>query len=217
MRRYAGLKVPMVLTVLALSVACSGNAERRPTGPTPVTTPPRQTATPISQSQVEAIVRRVDQQVNQAIANAFSRISFRGEGDAPLFQPSLINVPISVSAPCTNGGRVGITGSMSGNDPVGSTFTLLMQITATLTDCREGNLVINGDPYLSTAGTFRMTANIFNGDMRSGGGFRFTGDVAGSCAQNITTTMNANGGRSSGTVDCRGAGWSTVRSVNVQF
>ncbi len=107
---------------------------------------------------------------DQAIANAFSRISFRGEGDAPIFQPSLINVPISVSAPCTNGGRVGITGSMTGNDPVGSTFTLLMQITATLTDCREGNLVINGDPYLSTAGTFRSTASIFNGDMRSGGG-----------------------------------------------
>jgi hypothetical protein len=216
MKGFARIQVALLAALAATAVACSGNGGGgNPVRPDPPPPPPR--ATPISQAQVESIVRKVDQQVNQAIANAFSRIRFASHGDAPAFEARLVNVPISATAPCSGGGRVGVTGSMTGNDPTGTTFFLSLQMTVTLTDCREGGLVINGDPYLSTAGNFRSTASIFNGDLRSGGGYKFTGDVTGSCQQNITTTMSANGGRSSGSVTCSGNGWSNTQQVNLQF
>ncbi|MBI4264316.1 MAG: hypothetical protein HY657_08065 [Acidobacteria bacterium] len=213
MTRYACLRILMAGVLFGLTAACSGN-DPTPTRPTPVTPPAPQ---PISQQQVETVILRVERQVSEAIANAFSRITFNDVDSGAIARPLLTNVQISGRAACSGGGSVGVSGSMTGNDPAGSTFTLLLQITATLTDCREGDLVINGDPSLSTSGSFRVTGGNFSADLRSGGGFRFTGAVTGSCQQNITTGFNAAGGRSSGTVDCRGNGWATVRNVNIQF
>lgn len=170
----------------------------------------------LTQGQADAFAA----QVARALGNGLEKTSFTvaaGRRHAPPasapIAPTLVNVSLQQRTNCTAGGYIEVRGNMSGNISDQGSGALLLQVTETISDWRcVGNLVINGDPYVSAAGTFTF----LNGNMNSpasisiGGGFKWGTGSAQSCQMRLTMLANADGtGRVSGQV--------CGRSVNNAF
>lgn len=116
----------------------------------------------------------------------------------------VINQPISASRTCTAGGRIAVTGSITGS--ISSTGTGIIQISATETIsdwmCLPP-LVINGDPYVSLTGTFSFVNGVPATQQHVGinGGIKWGTTAAASCQIHLDTNFNRDGsGRTTGTV-----------------
>ena len=108
------------------------------------------------------------------------------------------NIPLSYSQNCTAGGRIGITGSITGTTSDGSGF---LQISAqeTITDwqCITG-YIVNGDPYISLSGTFSFLggAPATQQSMTITGGFKWGTTAAESCQISLSINFGSGGGGS---------------------
>jgi hypothetical protein len=116
----------------------------------------------------------------------------------------LINQPISASRLCTAGGRISVSGNISGTINDTGTGLILISATETVTDwgCLPP-LIINGDPYISLSGQF----SYFNGvpstqqHLTINGGVKWGGTAEESCQIHLDTNFNRNGGgRTTGSV-----------------
>ena len=113
-----------------------------------------------------------------------------------------INQQVTGRTNCTSGGRIEVNGSLTGNIDQNGSGILLLQVLETITDWRcIPPFVINGDPYLSAAGSIPF----LNGQMSSaatfnfGGGFKWGTSAADSFQINMTLIINPDGsGRISG-------------------
>ncbi|HEY0994478.1 MAG TPA: hypothetical protein VGD77_00675 [Gemmatimonadaceae bacterium] len=191
----------VVMSLATALAACSASSDSTSPG-----------SSGLSQSQAEAFAG----QVARALGNGLDNTSFNvGSGQRrfapPLSSPvapTLVNVSVQQRTNCTAGGSIQVSGNMSGNISDQGSGALLLQVTETISDWRcIGNLVINGDPYVSAAGTFTF----LNGNLNSpatisiGGGFKWGTGSAQSCQMQLTMLVYDNGtGRVSGQVCGRG-------------
>lgn len=116
----------------------------------------------------------------------------------------VINQPISATRTCTAGGRIAVTGSITGS--ISNTGTGIIQISATETIsdwmCLPP-LVINGDPYISLTGTFSFVNGQPATQQHVGinGGIKWGTTAAASCQIHLDSNFNRDGsGRTTGTV-----------------
>ncbi len=115
-----------------------------------------------------------------------------------------INQQVTTRTNCTGGGRIEVNGSLTGNIDQNGSGVLLLQVLETITDWRcLPPFVINGDPYLSVAGSMPF----LNGGMSSpatfsfGGGFKWGPPPGNGWQINMTATVNPDGsGRISGVI-----------------
>lgn len=109
------------------------------------------------------------------------------------------DIPLSYRLNCTAGGRIEVSGSLTGTTSDGSG---LLQIGATETisdwECVTG-YVINGDPYISLAGTFSFLNGVpsTQQSMTISGGFKWGLTAAESCQISLSINFGSGG---SGTV-----------------
>jgi len=113
------------------------------------------------------------------------------------------NVPIDYGVNCSTGGRIAVTGSLTGGITNGSG---ILQISAveTISDwqCITG-YIINGDPYISMTGTFSFMnyAPSTQQSMRITGGFKWGTSAEESCQIYLSIEFDTGGGGNmSGTV-----------------
>ena len=116
----------------------------------------------------------------------------------------VIDRPISATRNCTAGGRIAVTGNISGT--ISSTGTGVIQISATQTIsdwmCLPP-LIINGDPYISLTGTFSFMNGAPATQQHVGinGGIKWGTMAAASCQIHLDTNFDRDGsGRTTGTV-----------------
>ncbi len=200
------MKRTLVVSLAILATACSSTSD---------STSPASAG--MTQGQAEAFAA----QVARALGNGLDNTSFTVAAGRRLLPPpavvpiapTLVNVSVQQRTTCTAGGYIDVHGNMSGNISDQGSGALLLQVTETISDWRcVGNLVVNGDPYISAAGTFTF----LNGNLNSpasislGGGFKWGTGSAQSCQMQLTMLANADGtGRVSGQV--------CGRSVNEAF
>ena len=110
------------------------------------------------------------------------------------------NIDVSYGQNCTAGGRIAVTGNLTGTTTDGSGF-LQISVQETITDwqCITG-YIINGDPYISLLGTFTFMGGQPSSQqtMRISGGFKWGTTAADSCQ--IQLTINFNSGGNGGTI-----------------
>jgi hypothetical protein len=116
----------------------------------------------------------------------------------------VINQPITATRTCSSGGSMKVSGNISGT--INNTGSGVIQISATetITDWScQSPLIINGDPYVSLAGTF----SFLNGQPATqqhvgiSGGFKWGTSAAQSCQIHLDTNFNRDGtGHTTGTV-----------------
>lgn len=115
------------------------------------------------------------------------------DGLPPGLSATLVNVSVAQRTNCTAGGYINVTGSMTGSINDTGTGLLSLQVTETLNSWQcIGGFTMDGDPYVSAAGTF----SFINGQQATaasisfGGGFRWTGNGSGSCTIQMTALFN---------------------------
>ena len=124
-------------------------------------------------------------------ADAFKSVQCSPDGSTCTY-----NIDFSYGQNCTAGGRIAVTGNLSGTTSNGSGF---LQISAqeTITDwqCITG-YIINGDPYISLTGTFTFLngAPSTQQSMSISGGFKWGTSAEESCQIQLSINFNANGG-----------------------
>ncbi|HKJ01329.1 MAG TPA: hypothetical protein VJ997_02710 [Longimicrobiales bacterium] len=149
--------------------------------------------------------------IAKQIGNAFAN-SMAGVTPAPpapteaLAGPSAVavNVQVTHRTNCTAGGHIEVLGNMTGNISDTGSGVLLLQVTETISDWRcVGDYVVNGDPYVSVAGSM----SFLNGQPSSttsfsfGGGFKWGTASEDSCQMSLTLLLRTDGtGHLSGTV-----------------
>lgn len=137
-----------------------------------------------------AVAQEISRAMTTAMLNAFS---------APRKEAlALVYVPISGSVACNGGGRIQVSGSISGSIDDNGSGALFTDARETVTDCRFGGNIFNGDPYFSFAGTFSFLngAPATQQTLLVGGGFKWltpTG-ATGACGVNLTSNLNMVGG-----------------------
>lgn len=168
-----------------------------------------------SQGEAEAIA----EQFGTAFANGMGSVNPAASA-GPAWSPAVagpalipINVQVQHRTNCTAGGHIEVSGNLTGNiDDTGS-GALFLQILETISDWRcVGGRVVNGDPYLSAAGTFTFLGGQQSGtaSISFGGGFKWGTTAAESCQLVLTALFRPDHtGRMSGVV--------CGRSVNVEF
>ncbi len=124
-----------------------------------------------------------------------------------------VRVQLQHRTNCTAGGHIEVSGNLTGSvDDTGS-GALFLQVLETITDWRcIGGRVLNGDPYLSAAGTFTFLNGAQSGtaSISFGGGFKWGATAAESCQMRLTMLFHPDHtGRLSGQV--------CGRSVDVTF
>jgi hypothetical protein len=135
-------------------------------------------------------------------------------------QPVLLNQSVNYRYQCSVSGAINVLGNLSGsiNDDTGS-GVLLIGVTETLTNCRHsttsgGWFEVNGDPYLSLAGTFSFLnwAPATQQTITIGGAIRWAFDTgqSGSCQVQLTILMNSAAG--TGTISGTVCGYGISRS-----
>ena len=123
-----------------------------------------------------------------------------------------INVQITSRTNCTAGGRMEVSGSLTGSISNTGSGILLLQVLQTVTDWEcIGGLVINGDPYLSITGQMSFLGGAMSSaaTFRFGGGIKWGTTAAESIQVNLTAIVNPNG---SGTISGTIGGYSVVAS-----
>jgi len=164
------------------------------------------TTAKISSAEAKTIAMQLSKGLSNGVSTAHPLLAAAAlrAGDPGQPATTLINVPISQRTTCTAGGNINVTGSMTGSISDNGTGALLLGLTETITDWAcTGGFVLNGDPYLSAAGTFSFLSGVLSSpaSIRMGGSFRWTGNGSGSCAIQLTTLVYANGsGHTSGQV-----------------
>ncbi|HEU4990771.1 MAG TPA: hypothetical protein VFT41_13380 [Gemmatimonadaceae bacterium] len=149
------------------------------------------------------------QQFGKAFSNGVSNTHpLRAPADLGMsardYAATLVNVSVQQRTNCTSGGYINVLGSMTGSIDQNGSGVLSLQVTESINGWKcDGGWTIDGDPYLSAAGTFPF----LNGALSSaasisfGGGFRYTGPVSGSCSEQMTLLLYQNGsGHLSGTM-----------------
>lgn len=116
----------------------------------------------------------------------------------------VINQPIAATRTCTAGGRIAVTGNISGTISSSGTGVIQISATETISDwmCLPP-LVINGDPYISLTGTFSFVNGVPATQQHVGinGGIKWGTTAAASCQIHLDTNFNRDGsGRTTGTV-----------------
>jgi hypothetical protein len=105
-----------------------------------------------------------------------------------------VYVPFDTRVGCSGGGYTETSGSISGNENF-----LSIGGQTTLTNCGDQGYVLNGDPYVSFAGTFSALSG--NLQIRFGGAVRWTGGGGtGSCPISLTLIADSRSGHVSGSV-----------------
>jgi hypothetical protein len=117
----------------------------------------------------------------------------------------LVNVQVNHRTNCTAGGRMEVSGSITGviDDQTGS-GTLFSQTLETITDwrCITG-FVVNGDPYISGSGNMSFAGGQLasTASFNFGGGFRWGTAAKDGCSLILTILINPDySGRVSGVV-----------------
>ena len=115
-----------------------------------------------------------------------------------------VNVPIDFGVGCTAGGRIAVTGSITGSISTGGSGILQIGATETITDwqCITG-YIVNGDPYISLSGTFTFLnfAPSTQQSVTISGGFKWGTTAEESCQISLSTNFSTGGGgRTTGTV-----------------
>ena len=193
MNRLAG---PLPVLLLALA-ACSSSTDVGDDG--------------FSQGEAEAFAEQVGTAFANGMAGAAPVAAFPASpaGLSPAAVP--VNVQLRQRTNCTAGGHIEVSGNMTGSIDQNGSGALFLQVLETITDWRcVGGRVINGDPYLSAAGTFTFLNGAQSGtaSLSFGGAFKWTGAGAGSCSLTLTALFHPDHtGRLSGVV--------CGRSVNV--
>jgi len=125
----------------------------------------------------------------------------------------LVNEQVTARTNCTSGGRIEVNGSLTGSISQTGSGVLSLSSTETITDWRcIPPFVINGDPFLSAAGTMPF----LNGQLSSaatfdfGGGFKWGRGANETFQINMSVIINPNG---SGTV----SGVAGPYSINASF
>jgi len=115
------------------------------------------------------------------------------DGLPPGISATLVNVSVVQRTNCTAGGYFNVTGSMTGSLDDHGTGVLSLQVTETVNSWQcIGGYIMDGDPYVSAAGTF----SFLNGQQSSaasisfGGGVRWAGNGSGSCSVQMTALFN---------------------------
>ena len=109
---------------------------------------------------------------------------------------------------CTAGGRISVTGTLSGTVSTGTLGVLgkinLSQTTSIIDWRCDGNWVANGDPYISDLGTLTMTGSHTTFSFHESGGFLATNGAARvSCQDSVTVAWDdLTAGTFTGTVTC---------------
>jgi hypothetical protein len=123
-------------------------------------------------------------------------------GDVAMFTPIAVSEQYFHRVSCPLFGRTEVSGSISGSfDSETGSGSLWMQWLLTATDCtfssNAGDLVVNGDPYLSLTGTFTFLngAPATQQTLRLGGALRWDYQNGGSgfCAFNLTINLSTAG------------------------
>lgn len=166
------------------------------------------TSTPkgLSQSQVSTFVQQMGKAFSNGMQGAHPQLApaaiLRPASKVfastypPRISATLVNVSVQQRTTCTAGGYISVTGSMTGSISNTGTGVLFLQVTETINSWAcIGGFVMDGDPYLSAAGSF----SFLNGQQSSaasisfGGGFRWTGNGGGSCQLNLTMLFYPDG------------------------
>ncbi len=172
----------------------------------------------LTQTEANAIAMNITEKALMGIADGLSH-SYENVNanspvrSAPLSQgiqnPALTYISIDFTSACSGGGYIHVLGSISGNIDSKGSGMLQIGITETILDyrCPEG-FVVNGDPYISLAGTF----SFLNGSpattqtMSMGGALKWTrsgSTTIGSCQIQLTCnfpTAASSGGSISGSI-----------------
>ena len=188
MKRLIGIGLSLAL------LACSSSGDS--TGP----------STGLSADAAEAF----SSQVARALGSGLQSTNFaRGAAErfaAPLPGLPIAAVPVNVSVKqrtnCTAGGYIEVSGTMTGNISDQGSGVLQLQVLETISDWRcIGNHVINGDPYISAAGTFTFLNGVMGepAQVSIGGAFKWGNATGQGCNMQLTILMYRNGtGRVSG-------------------
>lgn len=112
---------------------------------------------------------------------------------------------------CPEGGRIYVSGSLTGTIDSRGTGLVLLSVTETISDWKcQPPYVLNGDPYLHMSGQFAF----MNGQpaiqqhATVGGGFKWGTSDAESCRIQLDINFNrGGGGRATGTICGRDADW----------
>lgn len=179
------------------------------------------TSTPqgLSQSQVNAFMGQVANAFSNGMAGANAQrtpasvvrdVNYRSATGFPSPLATLVNVSVSQRTNCTAGGYINVTGSLTGSIDTTGTGVLQTQVDETINSWQcIGAYVINGDPYLSAAGTF----SFLNGQQATaasisfGGGFQWSGASSGSCSIQMTMLFEPDG---SGTLSGTACGYNVL-------
>lgn len=161
------------------------------------------TGSGMSSGEAAAIARQVGEAFANGMANVVPSppVATRST-DGP--SPVVVNVQVTQRTNCTAGGHMEVLGSLTGNVSDTGSGVLLLQVTETISDWRcVGSYVINGDPYLSVAGSM----SFLNGQPSSttsfsvGGGFKWGTTYEESCQMSLTLLLRTDGtGHLSGVV-----------------
>jgi hypothetical protein len=165
----------------------------------------------LSAFEAETIASQISDALANGVSGAYASPAMLGAKRASAANRASsvpVNVQLSGRTNCTSGGYINVSGAMTGSISDNGTGALLLQMTETVNDWAcIGDLVVNGDPYISVTGTFSfLSANLSSpATMSIGGGFRWTGSSSGTCGIRLTVLMYANGsGHTSGQVCDRG-------------
>ncbi len=115
-----------------------------------------------------------------------------------------VNQQVTARTNCTAGGRIEVNGSLTGNIDETGSGVLLLQVLETITDWRcIGGFVINGDPYLSVAGSMSFQGGRMSSpaSFDFGGGWKWGPPPGNGWQVNMTAIVNPDGsGRISGVI-----------------
>ena len=146
-------------------------------------------------------------QVSEAFANSMNGVAPAPPPSTEAMggpSPVAINIQVTHRTNCTAGGNIQVLGNLTGNISDTGSGLLLLQVTETISDWQcIGDLVINGDPYVSVAGHM----SFLNGQLSSptiftaSGGFKWGTGSKQSCQMSLNILIRADGtGSVTGTV-----------------
>lgn len=124
----------------------------------------------------------------QAFANVLDASTASGlNGNTPLLP--LVPPPFDSTVACSEGGRSGAAGDITGSLNQFGNGSLYAGFVATFTDCQENGVVFNGDPYLSATGSMSFSnGQMTSGSLSFGGAFRWD-EAGGSGGCNVNLSL----------------------------
>lgn len=195
MRRIP-ISVFCAVLIAASAAGCSGSNTSIGSNPAAPTS-----AQPLTQTQINQVSASVAPALSLAFSKmdaALSNTTSAMRRRRAIIRSESTSNPFSGSAACDGGGSITVTGSiLDGTDAAGS-GPVTMSMTVGLSNCRENNVLLQGNPNLAYSGTFHFTnSEIVNpATLTLNSGFLFTldgvtGSAAYNCTDNIDVSTNA--------------------------